>query len=109
MTREGLIAALEAADGPSRALDMKITEYSKSMALFGTVGTDHLPFYTSSIDAALTLVPTGVFWCVGRYGAPDDEPGHAYSAIVDHPRYYNHNHPAIAICIAALRAMEGVK
>lgn len=78
-------------------------------SLHGTDMHKDVPRYTSSIDAALTLVPTGAFWRVGRYIVPDDEPGHAYSARVDGPRYYDHKHPAIAICIAALRATENVK
>lgn len=101
MTITELIAALEAADKPSRELDASIG------SLIGTyVGFEPPPRYTSSIDAALTLLPDGAMWRLGRHLVPDDQPEHAYSARVGGPRYYDHSSPAIALCIAALRARE---
>ena len=101
MTRADLIAALEKAEGPSRELDAEIRKH---------VPGDYLPAFTASLDAALTLVPEGLAWRVepatpgytdwGKYRAgvttwekPYDLP--SYGAT-----------PAIALCIAALKARE---
>lgn len=78
-------------------------------SLHGTDMHKDVPRFTSSIDAALTLVPVGWIWrhAPNRYVkhtvsiAPSAEHG-GYVAEVD-------SNPAIAICIAALRAMEDVK
>ena len=71
-----------------------------------------LPHFTSSIDAALTLVPQGWFW---KY---DSTRGKAtlmgYTTGVTGHQIYNTiegfgaaiNTPAIAICIAACKAIE---
>jgi len=85
MQRGELIAALEAADGPSRELDAQI-------AMLVLPGKDWLPSppyepgvwanpngsatscvrYTASVDAALTLVPEG--WHVSNLGEHYDWP-----------------------------------
>lgn len=66
MTHDELIAALEAATGPSRELDAKIHEHDAHSPDWKKwiVGGEPcgfisclVPFYTASIDAALTLVP----------------------------------------------------
>lgn len=68
-----LIERIEAASGPDRALDHEIYEYLGSpivrMVSATTHGTDLVnwaPFYTASVDAALTLVPEG-WWLAGLH------------------------------------------
>jgi hypothetical protein len=106
MTREELIAALEAATGPSRELDAAIFShlYGWSYPLVGAAVHDFREngaAYTASIDAALTLVPDGceaVIWTAGGADVFPATPG---------LRAYDATHaatPAIALCIAALRA-----
>ena len=56
-----------------------------------------------SIDAALMLVPEGVPWIITRY-----ERG-AYSAEVDEAWQYAGATPAIALCIASLRARAALR
>jgi hypothetical protein len=67
------------------------------------------PHYTTSIDAALTLVPEGWGWSVND----DSEacltlPGNGFlSDRGDIELYGRSATPAIALCIAALRARQG--
>lgn len=114
MTLSELIAALERADGPSRELDSAIcaemglenwTAAEWAEAVSG-VGREHwsipgsLP-YTSSIDAALTLVPEGCYWAVYRSGmayVKPDEDGPQERDLAAAAT------PALALCIAALKA-----
>lgn len=102
MTITELITALERAERPSPELDLAI-----GLAVYpNTTGNTVYPFYTSSIDAALTLV-TGPTWRVAlverpnrRWGAsilrvlPDD----GECPEIEAPT------PALALCIAALKA-----
>ena len=125
MMREELISALEKATGPDRDLDGEIaaavwgahTEWEQAnytMDIYLVVHwapphpyagmKEPCPAYTASIDAALTLVPDGARWCVGRYVVPDGEEASEYAARVDGPRFYDAASPAIALCIAALKA-----
>lgn len=63
MTHEELIERLEKAEGPDTCLDELIwfvAEPSEYHRVFIP------PAYTSSIDAALTLVPVGCDWDVGH-------------------------------------------
>lgn len=134
MTKDELIAALEAATGPSRELDRHIARligwhrveprHTRSThgawiapadwigamsdgspmldSLHGTTMHPDVPAYTASIDAALTLVPEGCEWSRHR-GAND-----RMTMQVDGPGYIGRHGqgatPAIALCIAALRA-----
>lgn len=112
MTIDELIAALEAATGPSRELDEMI---------FGTVNGWGYPLvgsaiysfkeigapYTASIDAALTLVPDG--WCplIGqnvhhRHWVAIVQKVTTEGDIKSH--HSNAHTPAISLCIAALKA-----
>ena len=66
MEHADLIAKLEAAEGPSRELDAEIaagegwTRFSEYwLSPSGRQRQYHPPAYTSSLDAALTLVPEG--------------------------------------------------
>jgi hypothetical protein len=114
-----LIARLEAATEGSKGLDREILE---ATVKYGAA-LMKAPLYTTSLDAALTLVPGGLCWNVSSAdnamvdGKPDatvfgDEveryqPGwpDAPPDIVREP--YEHHEaatPALAICIAALKA-----
>jgi hypothetical protein len=60
-----------------------------------------VPYYTSSIDAAVTLVPDGAHWQVGRDVGP-------WAAVWTKTRLPSHclaATPALALCAAALRAL----
>ena len=128
MTRTELIAALEKAEGPDRTWDTLIWEcvglsereeyhckiwcsqdgrkdISRGMFLDAWA-----PEFSSSIDAAWTLVPDGTIWKLFS-----DWPGDAYFAVVegdtwlpekakDEWRSGRQGTPAIALCIAALKA-----
>lgn len=95
-------------DGSVEAYDDGTNEYGIS----GWISLHHeVSHYTTSIDAALTLVPEGFTW---NLLTDDDLPGRA--------RLYSHmavtlgrpptaisadgNTPALALCIASLRAQE---
>lgn len=129
MTKDELIAALEAATGPSRELDYAIDEcvglpanfcgkkvkrwkpatagdYWNCMTADGYVhfNAKGCAKFSASIDAALTLVPEG-WWAKTVRG----EDGHGYAAISTDSsaikfRCDRAATPAIALCIAALRA-----
>ena len=133
MTREELIAALEAATGPSKQLNSAIhaemrregwtpEEWARTVAELDNPSIVNVPAYTASIDAAVTLVPDGAgvelrrYWlttgiadavCVALGGSED---GRVWSALIawgtDGQTAEAEDKPtgAIAICIAALRA-----
>ncbi len=124
MTRAELIAALEAATGPSRELDASIGEalgvapqyYSEYG--YGDPAKDapreHAP-YTESIDAALSFTPEGwkpslLSWAVPELTEPNKRVT-AFMTLVTgdykgHVRGDSGATPAIALCIANLRAIE---
>jgi len=130
VTREELIARLEAATGPSRELDAQIAiTCGKAPAVAfrpcvsldpGTFGIGAYeiwvaPSYTASIDAALTLVPEG--WAIERLSHWPDIGASVELWEVTYrngkPWHTSRDRkvevrdvatPAIALCIAALRA-----
>lgn len=99
-----LIARLESANGADRGLDWDVrsTRYAGEKSPSGPPRR-----YTASIDAALTLVPLPVV--AGDKGRLV-ELTWSESASIGATATVNHDHhgygatPAIAICIAALRA-----
>ena len=92
MTIEELIARLEAADGPSRELDDAI-----EMLRPDYLRQPHCR-YTSSIDAALSLVPEQYDWVL-------DSDGLAALLFANRACHTGRGKtPAIALCIAALKA-----
>jgi hypothetical protein len=123
MTDPTLIADLEAATGPSRELDARIhravtpeladTLTGGETGSPGTgwlVGGDHAqpteaPPYMASLDAAVSLVPEGMDW---RTGFDNEGPGRRGSAFVRPPGQTTGwafgATPALALCIAALKA-----
>lgn len=118
MTRAELIAALEKADGPSVELDKRVfalvngREWCQPLFEIHEL-SEPLPEFTSSIDAALPLVPGGFLWGVGTIRFGDDQGRRAYAANCRREGYIGPETPivgalgetpAIALCIAALRA-----
>lgn len=121
-----LIERLEKATGPDRELDLAIHIVDSQCDPTSTYNKEHdclewfeyhpevpggaselladpLPLYTGSLDAALTLVPAGVSWQVtnGNDGA--------FYSFVDKTEYQKGTTPAIALCIAALKAQGVLK
>lgn len=104
-----LIEALERAEGPSRELDRSIF-YALQDQMTGD--PFFAPKFTASIDAAMTLVPEGWAATVCRFNSGKGKAilwrdswcdNHAPTAGTDAPT------PAIALCIAALRAGSAAK
>ena len=109
MTRDELIAALEKAEGPSRELDATIAYHAGEARLGLPVPETWLAkHYTSSIDAALTLVPEG--WRVNSISNVEN----GWHAVLVRGQWNVAGYatagsvvsvtPAIALCIAALKA-----
>lgn len=113
MDKTELIAALEAAEGPSRELDGAICAHIGKDTWCGCTGAckappficPAMPAYTRSIDAALRLVPEG--WRVGSI--VEGEIGPWFVSLWDRSvrlltaRAEGPTLP-LALCIAALRA-----
>lgn len=99
MTMNDLITRLESADGPDRELDAMIQHRITSGV--GCGAAQDAPRYTASIDAALTLVPDGWDWEL-----------YPREAALIHPDlpgadvFADAATPALALCIAALRAHQ---
>ena len=131
MTLDELIAALEAATGPDRELDEVIATLNagatREVQQSGRVAYHKDGFwisigevkpYTSSIDAALTLVPEGWEW-----GVSDKHPKYAPFAFVrrwgnvraglifesSRPGFNAAATPAVALCIAVLKARKAIE
>ena len=124
-----LIARLEKASGADRQLDWEIAtkvmgmkpaegnqpDWTLAMAYDG-YAEDALrptPYYTASIDAALTLLPDGRGWLLGRGHLTLTEPpyGARICSISDPDIEYGVGEgstPAIALCIACLRARSAI-
>lgn len=118
-----LIERLEAATEPSRELDKDIVcvKDGRNPADYRIDAQFYfaLPRYTSSIDAALTLVPGGMDWDVGYLNVNGEKPVAHVMRQIKHsdPEYDGDGAhyisfaskgatPAIALCIAALKARE---
>lgn len=132
-----LIERLEKATGPSRELDKAIELSFGSIpnyagycsATDSMIWHEHheaggapitqqceapLPHFTSSLDAALNLVPEGYFWSCGHNPEPDDDTPSEFGAMLC--RYWHVSDksdtsavgasPAIALCIAILKARQ---
>jgi len=120
MTIADLIERLEKATGPVRELDLECWWWGKASHSVQPMDADYKAFnlkmndaprYTSSIDSALTLVPEGWGWLVrdfkgdGEEGAYADVPHLTIESNMDGQAF--HKIPAIALCIACLRARAG--
>lgn len=121
-----LIAKLEVATGPDRMLDeaIAIAAFPDLAVMprtdiggwvhpsYGRIAPPS--YYTSSIDAALTLVPEGAVWHVmtdygGLNRAKIGPPGNPRASVyvdADRPTFVQEDGatPALALCIAALKA-----
>ena len=130
MTLPELIAALEAATEPSRELDAEIAiavrlapegpGWWRSKPTWTWKHASHgpnvepwaAPNYTASLDAALTLVPGGLFWGVSAGKLTPREPLYGASILAPKDNALgdvlgegeSSASAAIALCIAALRA-----
>ncbi len=103
---DDLIARLEAATKGNRKLDYAIYEMVEPDGF--RVPAD----FTTSLDAALTLVAEGMYWAVGAGKTRVDEP--LYGAAIYEPQISDDPKtlaqgqtdatPALALCIAALKA-----
>lgn len=110
-----LIEKLERATGPDRELDVEIGRMMGTLVMrqedVGPREYTHWR-YTESIDAAVSLIPEKHHWTVSggidEYGAPRGMEG-MFSACCPpvpfevEPRTWA-KHPALALCIAALKA-----
>lgn len=135
MTLDDLIALLEKAEAPSRELDqaihllvlpddlaskiirgdMKVHEWSLGAGGIcwrsdsgSSGGTWPVRHYSSSIDAALTLVPEGAN-CFGFDCESGETRAYFSRNRVASGHWYcsaDHKSPAIALCIAALKARK---
>jgi len=106
MTRHELITRLEAATEPDVSLDIAIHNFVCAQT-HRSVITNRQGFpmdakgYTHSIDAALSLVPEGFQGFVGICG---NRVTGVWKNRQEPTIEAKHNVPAIALCIAALRA-----
>ena len=114
MTRTELIAALEAASGPSRKLDVEIKchlephwdDPQRRSMMLSDEGVVRCPYYTESIDAALSFTPDEwSYVCMERYS--DGWYVRLKPKSFDQEHVTSSQKPAaIALCIANLRAIE---
>lgn len=103
-----LIDRLEKAAGPDRELDRAIAaaiiQWPTGIdgdAVMGMQDAEHLTPYTSSIDAALTLVPEGHDWVVGDVNGQVG--GTPYACVGSTKKHFGET-AVLSLCIAALRA-----
>lgn len=102
-----LITRLERADGPDRELDAAIwcAMRGADFDLYSQVVPNFNEWqalrYTASIDAALTLVPEGYDWAI--FHTNGGLTIHAWCG--DRIDHFGDT-PALALCIAALRAQQ---
>ena len=109
-----LIERLEAATGPDRELDAAILVAVGGKRRFDDwwigyrfIGREASAF-TASIDAALTLVPEGWDYVIASPGVDENHPDEWCINMARHPddesNFTFAPTPALAICIAALKA-----
>ena len=113
-----LIARLEALAGPDRDVDEAIAcliadPHPKHGKPIGMINARH---YTVSVDAALTLVPEGWAWFVEWIGAPFLEgrarlwiPAQRTQKLKIENITCDAKNPAIALCVAALKARQAAE
>jgi hypothetical protein len=111
-----LIATLEAATGPNREWDLAICRTALDSKPLGHAAgmTDEMllshgyfgpmPHYTASIDAALTLVSDDARWTISVPRQPDMSGKRYWASLRSNHPGARGSTPAIALCIAALRA-----
>jgi hypothetical protein len=108
-----LIARVEAATGPDYDIDREIWRAVDHDAAEEYAACE-TPAYTASLDAAVSLVPSGCKWSL--YSQSHDEPPCAYCV----PNMGRHPWPAwvddayaatpaLALCAAALKARQAME
>lgn len=105
---EGLIERLRKTTGPDReldhAIDFMILRTSRLPVALGRLA----PRYSESIDAALRIVPAGLFWHIACGKTRPDEPLGAAQIVAPNSETViaeaEHTTPVIALVIAALTA-----
>jgi len=109
---DALIEKLTCATGPSRELDAEI----HSIVRHWTDGDRPAPFYTASIDDAMTLVPTQYGWWAEIHHRPDSPgvvlwqfPQPCGRIPADKPYQIGGRTAVLALCIAALKARTMAK
>lgn len=101
-----LAERVEAATGAENELDFAIQLAVLSRAGY-LPGRASCKPYTRSLDAALSLVPSGWAWQAGvgiETEAGNSDSAYAWAAPVDHGELVFAATPALALCAAALRA-----
>ena len=119
MKAESLVQMCEDATAPSREIDARIDCALKGRIFIAwqghyyecdrgpNFGGEEVAKFTSSIDAAMTLVPKGMDWRIDTMtGLPGAVvcPPNAWLSHKTSPRLYHGATPALALCIAALCA-----
>ena len=118
-----LIAELEQATEGSRELEMQIgillgwkaphAKYAEwGMWLSPGGESEQLPWFTTSLDAALTLVPEGCGWYmndVGEGGIFKKETADSFGGCLVVGSCDGNTTPALALCIAALKARQAME
>lgn len=106
---------------PSRSLDADIAVTQGWKRFPGDNWTGpraaiNVPCYTTSLDAAVTLVPPNTYWMIGKGKESADEP--LYGAIIETALLSRRvelgvgesdKHEALALCAAALRARAALQ
>lgn len=108
-TLQALISDLEGATAPDRMLDVRVeclvtgkpanADFHRYVERHGVPAT--FPLFTGSVDVALWLVPPGAAATVSR---DPGGTGHAIVTVDRRPVEAEGATPAIALCIASLKA-----
>ena len=102
-----LIERLEALTGPCRECDQEIGVFVRNLdrpeSAPRIIGVANCPPYTASIDRAMTLVPDGAKLTFQNHG---DIAGRSLWLVEPNERFSSGATPAIALCIAALKATQ---
>jgi hypothetical protein len=107
-----LIARVEAATGPDREIDQAIAVYQKNANRPAdkprVIGVANAWDYTASLDAAVSLVPSGWDWCIskgwGEAAIASLAPAEKVAEVTTEAAT-----PALALCAAALRARQAME
>ena len=104
-----LIARVEAATGPGRELDAEISKRAGHAVMYWDGEHTARPF-TASLDAAVSLVPSGHNWSLDMLCRDGNEARTFYG---EHPNEIDTEAtgatPALALCAAALKARQAME
>lgn len=99
---QDLIERLEQAEGGSRKLDAEVYAAAWNEPAPPDI-EDWFPHYTTSIDAALTLLPADAYWVLRTM----DQISATVWTVDGKRGSASHGSQSIALCIAALKARQG--